>query len=76
MRLHLPPLIAPLVLVACDGAPSKPTPSTDVCGPDAPRGLEIGDCAPEFALPDATGELVALSSMRGRVALVDISAVW
>ena len=86
MRPSLLSLFAPLVLAACNGAPSKsatptssatpPLTTTEVCGPDAPRGLEIGDCAPEFSLPDASGTRVALSSLRGRVALVDISAVW
>jgi cytochrome oxidase Cu insertion factor (SCO1/SenC/PrrC family) len=46
------------------------------CGPDADVGLEVGLCAPEFTLPNGQGELVSLSSFRGKVALIDISAVW
>jgi len=73
-------------LLACTGAPSDQA-VTDAavdsefthperCGPDAEFGLDVGLCAPEFELPDGTGQDFALSSMRGKVALVDISAVW
>ncbi len=48
----------------------------EVCGATADIGLEVGQCAPDFALPDRYGEVFTLSSMRGKVALVDISAVW
>ena len=46
------------------------------CSPGYPVGLKVGMCAPEFELPNAEGELVKLSSFRGKVALVDISALW
>ncbi|RME27909.1 MAG: hypothetical protein D6798_03595 [Deltaproteobacteria bacterium] len=46
------------------------------CGPDVPTGLQVGDCAPDFTLPDANGAPFTLSDQRGKVALVDISAVW
>ncbi len=46
------------------------------CGPESPVGLEPGDCAPNFILPDAQGQPVSLQSFRGKVALVDISALW
>lgn len=55
-----------------DTADGTPAP----CGPDDPTGLEIGDCAPDFTLPDANGTPFTLSAQRGKVALVDISAVW
>ena len=47
-----------------------------ICTTDAPVGLEVEMCAPEFTLPDTEGEIVSLSSFRGKIALVDISAVW
>jgi cytochrome oxidase Cu insertion factor (SCO1/SenC/PrrC family) len=50
--------------------------SQEPCGPDADVGLEVGQCAPDFQLPDAAGRPFTLSSLRGKVALVDISAVW
>jgi cytochrome oxidase Cu insertion factor (SCO1/SenC/PrrC family) len=46
------------------------------CDADAPVGLEVGMCAPEFELPDRDGTLTRLSDFRGKVALVDISALW
>jgi cytochrome oxidase Cu insertion factor (SCO1/SenC/PrrC family) len=46
------------------------------CGDGAEVGLEVGMCAPEFTLPDSEGEMTSLSSFRGKVALVDISALW
>lgn len=39
-------------------------------------GLEVGECAPDFTLPDRFGTPFTLSQQRGKVALVDISAVW
>lgn len=42
----------------------------------SPVGFDVGDCAPDFTLPDRTGAMVSLSDQRGKVALVDISAVW
>ena len=70
-----------LTLLACmragpDSALDSAAADSERCGPDAEVGLEVGLCAPEFVLPDSTGQDFALSSMRGKVALVDISAVW
>lgn len=76
-----------LTFLACTSAPSDQA-VTDAeavdsefteperCGPEAEFGLDVGLCAPDFVLPDSTGQDFALSSMRGKVALVDISAVW
>ena len=47
-----------------------------ICGADATYGLEEGQCALDFTLPDSTGADFTLSDQRGKVALVDISAVW
>ena len=46
------------------------------CGEGAEVGLEVGMRAPEFTLPDSEGVMTSLSSFRGRVALVDIAALW
>ena len=78
------------LLAACTDAASKnagPSPGSDsvdsadsgvaeVCGPSAEQGLEPGQCALDFTLPDAAGQPFTLSDQRGKVALVDISAVW
>lgn len=39
-------------------------------------GTEIGDIAPEIDLPDAKGNNVALSSLRGELVLIDFWASW
>ena len=39
-------------------------------------GVTVGDCAPDFTLPDQFGADFTLSDQRGSVALVDISAIW
>ncbi len=67
------------LLAACSGGQSADgdsvaTARCPVGGSDV--GIEEGDCAPDFAQPDRDGDLVALADFRGKVALVDISAVW
>jgi len=39
-------------------------------------GVDVGDIAPEIELPDTKGNLVALSSFRGSLVLVDFWASW
>jgi peroxiredoxin len=39
-------------------------------------GVEAGALAPEISLPDTSGKLVQLSSLRGRYVLVDFWAAW
>jgi thiol-disulfide isomerase/thioredoxin len=39
-------------------------------------GLEIGDLAPEIMLPSPSGKTVALSSLKGKVVLIDFWATW
>ena len=38
--------------------------------------VAIGSVAPEIALPDTTGKVVALSSLRGKYVLIDFWASW
>lgn len=45
--------------------------------PDAPRAPAIGAAAPDFALPDQSGEIVSSSSLRGRqIVLVFYRGFW
>jgi peroxiredoxin len=43
---------------------------------DKMKILAIGQPAPEIALPDTTGQIVKLSSMKGKYVLVDFWAKW
>lgn len=43
---------------------------------DAEASLGVGMVAPEIVLPDANGNLVALSSLRGKYVLIDFWAAW
>lgn len=38
--------------------------------------VQIGKMAPDFTLPDTTGTLIALSSLKGKYVLVDFWASW
>ena len=40
------------------------------------RGLAIGSTAPEIELPDPSGNIVKLSSLRGKYVLIDFWAAW
>jgi cytochrome oxidase Cu insertion factor (SCO1/SenC/PrrC family) len=62
------------VIVAAAGC-ANPTQEPS-CSPDVETGLTVGDCAPDFSMPNRDGVAVTLYSQRGRVALVDISAIW
>jgi peroxiredoxin len=39
-------------------------------------GIEIGDQAPEIRLPSLAGDTVALSSLKGKMVLIDFWASW
>ena len=43
---------------------------------DKMKVIAIGQPAPEIALPDTTGQIVKLSSMKGKYVLVDFWAKW
>ncbi len=43
---------------------------------DAKTGLNVGDKAPEIKLPNTEGKFVALSSLKGKMVLIDFWASW
>lgn len=38
--------------------------------------LQVGDAAPEFTVADPTGKIISLSSLKGKVILIDFWASW
>jgi peroxiredoxin len=40
------------------------------------QGTEIGDKAPEIRLPSLAGDTIALSSLKGKMVLIDFWATW
>ena len=77
------PLTLALLVAGCDDKTTDTEPADtaapvteEPCGLDADFGLAVGQCALDFTLPDSTGADFTLSDQRGKVALVDISAIW
>jgi peroxiredoxin len=76
--LFLTALVAALVLVGCDRAPSRagggpakdPFSQLDLLRATAPEP------APEFSVPDLTGRLLRLSGFRGQLVLLNFWATW
>lgn len=58
-------LFSTIALNAQSAAPSKPS-----------EGLEIGNLAPDIKLPNPEGKTIALSSLKGKVVLIDFWASW
>ena len=64
-------LLAILTLAGCNRNPSpkKTKPTTEI-------GLEIGKMAPDLAFSSPDGKVIPLSSLRGKMVLVDFWASW
>jgi len=43
---------------------------------DGPIGVAVGDCAPDFELPDQDDELVTLSQYKGCVTVLSTAGWW
>ncbi|PSL49627.1 peroxiredoxin [Chitinophaga niastensis] len=48
----------------------------DAAGGEEPAAVKIGQSAPDFTLPDPSGKMISLSSLRGKYVLVDFWASW
>ncbi len=76
----LPAII--LVMVVFTGCQNKGNNDRKAAVPaetvaDQPRiGINIGDVAPELKYPDPEGKEIALSSLRGKMVLIDFWAAW
>jgi thiol-disulfide isomerase/thioredoxin len=64
-------LISILTLAGC-----KHNPSIKKAKPTSEIGLEIGKLAPDLAFSTPEGKVITLSSLRGKLVLVDFWASW
>lgn len=56
--------------------PDHPTTIELVSRINAVRSLSIGSTAPEISLPNPSGEVITLSSLKGNYVLIDFWAAW
>ena len=72
-------MVASLFLMACKsgtGANNKVTLPEEVEGKEIELGINIGQRAPELAFESPDGSVIALSSLRGKMVLIDFWAAW
>jgi thiol-disulfide isomerase/thioredoxin len=62
-----------LVALVCYSTTYSKTPAAPV---QSNIGLEIGQVAPELELPNPDGKMIKLSSLRGKIVLIDFWASW
>lgn len=62
-------------MVPSGGATAVP-PTADAVQKSGNVGLEIGDTAPDIVAPGINGKEIKLSSLRGKVVLIDFWASW
>lgn len=65
-----------VLLAACSSSLPPDTPPAISDDPSCRVGVAEGQCAPEFELPDADGQLVRLSDHAGRRVMLIGSAFW
>jgi cytochrome oxidase Cu insertion factor (SCO1/SenC/PrrC family) len=66
-----------IVVVGALGCASSPQqPSTAPVDAAPATGIAVGNLAPEFSLADSEGRTVRLSDFRGKVVLLEFSAMW
>lgn len=75
-------IFAALFLIACktkkqtSTSISKETSAYVIAKVDVPEGLNLGNRAPEINLNDREGKPLKLSSLRGKIVLIDFWASW
>lgn len=55
---------------------AKEEQQTETAAPASGTGTNVGDVAPEISLPDPNGNIISLSSLRGKYVLIDFWASW
>jgi len=71
-------LISSLFLFSCSGRTEKGTLTAAVTEEEngVKTGINIGERAPELVYESPTGEKISLSSLRGKMVLIDFWAAW
>jgi len=46
------------------------------CSPSSAQGVEVGNLAPDFQLPNLDGQTVSLSNLQGKPVLINFWATW
>ena len=65
-------VLAALLSISFTGfSQGKPAATTDIA-----VGLEVGNKAPEIKLADTSGKFISLSSLKGKLVLIDFWASW
>ncbi len=67
---------ATVIIVAILGSIYSSLAQASKTGGKAVQGLEIGNIAPELNMQNPEGKMLALSSLRGKIVLVDFWASW
>lgn len=62
--------------VACKSKKETTVSSANTNTPQVAVGLNLGNKAPEFEQANANGELIKLSSLKGKMVLIDFWASW
>lgn len=70
--------VALLFLFACSSGKGDPVKSKSegIVKDEVPTGIEIGERAPELVFKSPDGKKIALTSLRGKMVLIDFWASW
>jgi len=72
-------MVAAMFMIACtsgSGAANKRGSNPEAEKNEIRVGIDIGERAPELAFESPKGEIIALSSLRGKMVLIDFWAAW
>ncbi len=64
------------ILATPAGCASNAQPSAPNVDAAPATGIAVGNVAPDFALTDSDGRTVRLGDFRGKVVLLEFSAMW